>query len=97
MTATASTSAPAFLEAGTPCWHAAWSRLRAHDGYLRGFLSMEDCNRWGDTVSLARQPGVPGGECWQYMGPTADGQGFRHRSHPVTGRREYVTISPTIS
>ena len=33
------------------------------------------------------------GEVWQYMDTTSDGlHEFRHRHHPVTGRREVVRV-----
>lgn len=31
-------------------------------------------------------------ECWQYMGTFKDKHSFRHRNHPVTGKREYLEI-----
>jgi len=39
------------------------------------------------------------GEVWQYMGTGDMGAGvrhtFRHRVHPVTGKREYIHIRPS--
>lgn len=33
------------------------------------------------------------GEAWQYMGPNVGGQCFRHRQHPATNKREYITVT----
>ena len=32
------------------------------------------------------------GESWQYMGPAPGGHNFRHRRHPTTGERVYLTV-----
>ena len=32
------------------------------------------------------------GECWQYMGSHGRKHQFRHRHHPLTQAREYITF-----
>jgi hypothetical protein len=71
------------FQRNSPAWHAAWSGL-AQEIVRRG---------WGDGTDLV-QTFID--ESWQSMGAyRKDGQlvcEFRHRTHPVTERREYVDV-----
>lgn len=57
-------------------WHWMWSELALH------------ALNSGDTQCIHPDTG----EIWQYMGTSDDFHTFRHRNHPVTGKREYIHI-----
>ena len=71
------------VDRGTPEWDRAWGLLSEH-------IRSEGL---GDGSDLAQSNE---GECWQHMGSTRDAEGevhcFRHRHHPMTGRREYAHV-----
>jgi hypothetical protein len=67
------------LTRGTPEWDAAWAEL-ARDPW----------NAALPDPTVAHD--VETGERWQYMGPGDGGHVFRHRCHPRTGARIYVTV-----
>ncbi len=73
-----------FIESTDPEWAHMWSLLAASEG---------------DTECLNM------GEAWQYMGtapaddpevaPAEAVHCFRHRNHPKTGRRMYMSVAPS--
>ena len=71
-----------FLEQDSKGWHEAWNGLR-----------MSHYLRWGTADPVAHNAQYS--ECWQYMGTlrregSPDEHQFRHRMHPISGKREYI-------
>jgi len=64
-----------------PEWEIMWDAL-ANDPFNAGLPNPREA--------------INDGEVWQYMGTEGDGEEahhvFRHRRHPKTNRREYITI-----
>jgi hypothetical protein len=51
---------------------------------------------WDELASYKINSGDPlcvnQGDCWEYLGSTADHHHLRHACHPVTERVEYIYI-----
>ena len=74
-----------FIEPNTPEWLYMWAEL-----------AQDELNTNLEEPETAHNDG----EEWQYMGSETDGETamhyFRHRNHPRTNRREYVSINSSI-
>lgn len=68
---------PYLVERGSSEWDRMWSELAEKE--ING----------GDRECLHPECH----EVWEYMGSDSRGHGFRHRMHPVTGKREDLRIS----
>lgn len=94
---------PAWIEMMSPEWFYAWAGLvhllhEEHPSNVElawmGHRGTMNPHPFSFSQGDHKTPGDnEGWECWQYMGTTVYPEGapmhsFRHRQHPVTGRRE---------
>lgn len=75
------TATETFIEPNTQAWDELWASFTI-EANKRFAPHITDCN---DTHNH---------ESWQYHGTINGIHHFRHRWHPKTGRREYLTVNP---
>ncbi|WP_155621637.1 4-diphosphocytidyl-2C-methyl-D-erythritol kinase [Aeromonas hydrophila] len=69
---------------------------------MKGFEVQRDSHEWNRMWAELASKDINSGdtecvhpetlESWQYMGSSCGVHSFRHRNHPVTGKREYLQI-----